>query len=308
VEKQEVETFLVLAEELHFGRCAERLRVSTARVSQTIRKLERRVGAPLFARTSRVVALTPLGRQFRDDLAPAYGRVLDALTRAISTARCLHVGFVGPTAGDFLVGVMAEFAESDVRIHEIHVGDMFGALRASEIDVVLTKYPVREPDLTVGPVLLREPRVLAVSAKHPLSTARAVSLNDLTEEMHLDIAGSLPAYWRDHHLPSSAPNGRQIRRGPAASTLQEALILVAAGKGVCGMDSQVARHHTWPGIAFVPLRDAPSIESGLVWRTTAKPGLIRAFAERAEAIAIAATFSSTGSHPATRCNSAELLT
>ena len=63
LERHEIEAFLTLAEELHFGRTAERLHVSTARVSQTIRKLERRVGAPLFDRTSRRVELSPAGGQ-----------------------------------------------------------------------------------------------------------------------------------------------------------------------------------------------------------------------------------------------------
>src|SRR5256885_15386204 len=72
IESRELETFLVLAEELHFGRTAERLRVSTAQVSQTIRKLERRIGAPLFTPTSRRGELTPGGRQLLADLGAAW--------------------------------------------------------------------------------------------------------------------------------------------------------------------------------------------------------------------------------------------
>ncbi|MFC4591246.1 LysR family transcriptional regulator [Sphaerisporangium corydalis] len=72
MERQEIEVFLVLAEELHFARTAERLRVSAATISQTIAKLERLFGAPLFHRTTRRVELTPLGRQLLDDLRPAH--------------------------------------------------------------------------------------------------------------------------------------------------------------------------------------------------------------------------------------------
>jgi hypothetical protein len=115
MERHEVETFLALAEELHFGRTAQRLRLSTARVSQTIRRLERRVGAPLFERTSRTVALTPIGRQFRDDLEPARALMNAALGRAIAAARevsrVLRVGFLGPTAGDFLLAAVSAFGE-----------------------------------------------------------------------------------------------------------------------------------------------------------------------------------------------------
>ena len=66
-----MEIFLTLADELHFGRAAQRLHVSTARVSQTIKKLERRIGASLFERTSRRVDLTPIGRRLGDELRPA---------------------------------------------------------------------------------------------------------------------------------------------------------------------------------------------------------------------------------------------
>ncbi|WP_316522109.1 helix-turn-helix domain-containing protein [Kitasatospora brasiliensis] len=55
LERVEAEVFLALAEELHFGRTAERLHLTTGRVSQVVRKLERRIGGPLFDRTSRSV-------------------------------------------------------------------------------------------------------------------------------------------------------------------------------------------------------------------------------------------------------------
>src|ERR671921_1643490 len=76
LERYEVEAFLTLAEELHFGRTAERLHMSTAGVSQAIRKLERRVGVPLFHRTSRQVTLSAVGRQLHDDLRPAWEGVV----------------------------------------------------------------------------------------------------------------------------------------------------------------------------------------------------------------------------------------
>ncbi|PZF79074.1 LysR family transcriptional regulator, partial [Jiangella anatolica] len=99
LERYEVETLLTLAEELHFGRTAERLRVTTGRVSHVIKKLERRIGAPLFARTSRVVQLTPIGRQLADDLAPLVAGMDEAVRRAVEAGRGvtgrLRVAFLG---------------------------------------------------------------------------------------------------------------------------------------------------------------------------------------------------------------------
>ncbi|UFS93599.1 LysR family transcriptional regulator [Nocardia huaxiensis] len=86
----EIEAFLTLAEELHFRRTSERLGLAQGRVSQTIRKLERRIGVPLFERSSRQVALTPTGRQLHADLAPAYQAVQRAIEcpgRASPTSR-----------------------------------------------------------------------------------------------------------------------------------------------------------------------------------------------------------------------------
>src|SRR5947207_14577844 len=94
---REVEAFLAVAEELHFGRAAARLRLTPSRVSQTIRSLERRVGGGLFERTSRTVRLTLLGRQLLAEWRPAYSRldrgIRDAQQAAAGCPQTLHVGF-----------------------------------------------------------------------------------------------------------------------------------------------------------------------------------------------------------------------
>jgi DNA-binding transcriptional LysR family regulator len=75
VEQRDIETFLALSEELHYGRTADRLHVSPTMISKTIKKLERIVGAKLFDRTSRRVDLTPIGRQLYEDVAPCYRQI-----------------------------------------------------------------------------------------------------------------------------------------------------------------------------------------------------------------------------------------
>jgi DNA-binding transcriptional LysR family regulator len=85
MEQRDIEIFLTLADELHFARAAQRLHVSTARVSQTIKKLERRIGGPLFERISRRVQLTPIGHRLGDELRPAYQQIHDAID-AVMTA------------------------------------------------------------------------------------------------------------------------------------------------------------------------------------------------------------------------------
>src|SRR4051812_47503341 len=113
LERHELEAFLTLAEELHFGRTAERLRVSTARVSQTIAKLERRIGVPLFNRTSRRVELTAVGQRLYEDVRPAWDQITTAFEQAVVAGRgltgMLRVAFVGAASGQLLVGATELF-------------------------------------------------------------------------------------------------------------------------------------------------------------------------------------------------------
>ncbi|WP_194853053.1 LysR family transcriptional regulator [Nocardia sp. SYP-A9097] len=276
--------FLALAQELHFGRTAEALMVSTARVSQVIRRFERRIGAPLFERTSRRVALTVIGTQLFTDLAPAHNAVADALERAADAAREINgelaVGFLGPTAGDFVAAtsktLSARKPECAVTLREADLGDPLAGLRSGEVDVVFTKLPVREAGLKVGPVLLRKPRLLAVSNR--LHIARRSTAEPGLP--FVDLVAPIPDYWRDALLPRAVA-GVPIERGPAVKTLNEALLVVADGRGVCTVDDGVVRNLGRRDIAYLPLPDWPVFEFGLVWRAARETAMVRAFAEAA---------------------------
>src|SRR4051812_26250310 len=100
MELRDIEIFLTLAEELHFGRTAERLHITPSRVSQALKKQERQIGAPLFDRTSRVVRLTPLGEQVQRDLSAGYGQISEGIETAKGTVHgtvgTLTLGTIGP--------------------------------------------------------------------------------------------------------------------------------------------------------------------------------------------------------------------
>jgi len=285
MERREMEIFLTLAEELHFGRTAQRLLVSQARVSQTIKKLERRIGALLFERTSRHVALTPIGAGLRDDLAPAQRRIEEGVARAVAAGRAvdgvLRIGFEAPGIADLAGDVLGSYARGgrEVRIREADFSDPFGLLRGGDVDVLVTLLPVDEPDLTVGPVLLTEPMVLAVAARHPLARRGAVTLDDLGRDTVLRAARPPPPYWVEPPQPWFTPDGAPLRRGPVAGTFQELLALVSTGKGVCPLAAHAATYFSQPKIVFVPFADGPPVSWALVWRTAGETALVRALAE-----------------------------
>ncbi|MBW5424118.1 LysR family transcriptional regulator [Streptomyces sp. BG9H] len=280
-----METFLTLAEELHFGRTAERLLLSQARVSQTLKKLERKIGAPLFERTSRVVRMSPLGRQLYEDVAPLHAQLEAAVARAKDAARGvegeLHVGFLGSGAGSLTASILATFRERcpgcEVTMREAQFRDPLGALRAGEVDLLFTCLPVQEPDLAVGPVVIEEPRLLAVPLGHPLAGRASVSLEELAGETFFGVVNGAPAYWWDFHVPPRTPGGREIRRGQAVATFQELMTLVATGQGISPVIASVERYYARPDVVFVPLRDVPAAEVALIHRAGAVPPRAAAF-------------------------------
>jgi DNA-binding transcriptional LysR family regulator len=291
---QELESFLALAEELHFGRAAERLHVSRARVSQMTKVLERRVGGPLFERTSRRVSLTPLGHQLLDDLGPHFHGVLEALAKAADTVSgtggVLRVGFSSPLASEQVMTVAdtfrGEHPDCEVQIREVHLSDRFGQLRRGELDIQLIELPVNAPDLTVGPVLLCDPIVLAMSSAHRLAGRPTVRLEDLADETVLTIDG-MDSYFRDWLVPEYTPSGRPIRSSTTTSYWQELLALVAAGEGVTVAAAQGARYYPRPNLVYIPFEDHPPLEYGLVWRAAGVSAKGLAFARVAAKLSTA---------------------
>lgn len=286
MEMREIEIFLTLAEELHFGRTAERLHVSQARVSQAIKAQERRIGAALFERSSRVVTLTALGEQLRDGLRVGYETIQQSLQQVTEAARGVSgtvrlgvMGAIGHELRDVTARFRSRFPACDVALQEIHFSDPFSALRSGELDLALLWRPVREPDLVEGPVVLTEGRVLAVSPQHELAARPSVSMEDFAGRLFVDIGPDLPGDWVASMAPASTPDGRSIPRGPRATTFHEILTLVAAGECVSPLNEHVLRYYAHPGVVFVPVHDAPPTEWALVWHGDEPVPRARAFVD-----------------------------
>ncbi|WP_406043364.1 LysR substrate-binding domain-containing protein [Micromonospora sp. NBC_00898] len=290
MELRDIEIFLTLAEELHFGRAAQRLHVSQARVSQSIKKQERHVGAPLFERTSRAVRLTTIGTRLHRDLRHAYELIQTGLATASSTAQgtlgALRLGVMGAMGNEIrplTEAFTASHPSCSVEVTEFHFGDPFAALRADDVDLQLMWLPVREKDLTTGPVVRTEGRALAVPETSDLAARRAVSLEDLAGRLTPDPGPETCGYWLQAMFPTATPSGHPIPRGPRARTCHELLALVAAGNVVSPVNAHFDRYYAYPGVVFRPIHDAPQTEWSLVWRTDRETPLIRTFAQLAQA-------------------------
>ncbi|WP_433054428.1 LysR family transcriptional regulator [Dactylosporangium sp. CS-033363] len=288
MELRDIEIFLTLAEELHFGRTAERLHLTSARVSQAIQKQERAIGARLFERTSRVVLLTAAGERLRDDLLPAHRDLSEAIERAKLHARGKHhvlrVGLIPANVRElrpYFDAFTARHPHCELRLRHNPFVDAFGPLRRGEIDVLVSWLPVEEHDLTVGPVIFTESRVLAVAADHAL--LGAVSMEALGDHRYATDPHQ-PEYWQDSFLPFRTPRGRPLTRAGAVTTMDELNTLIGTGNSAALLGRHAARYYARPDISYVPVSDAPTLRWGLVWRRDAETAPLRDFAQTVQAI------------------------
>lgn len=290
----QVEAFLVLADELHFGRTADRLHVSQSRVSRLIASLERDIGGRLFDRTSRRVRLTPLGVLLHARLAPAREQLSAAFTDARRAARepagVLRIGFTLTTEekiASLAAAFEAGYPDCRVELIEVPAARPYDALRSGETDVLVSWLELDEPDLTAGPVIQRMDRVLAVAATHPLAACASVSIEDVADHQVRTNPPDAPRALFDTLIPRQTPTGRPIPRASDTEfrSVHELIAQIARAQVVHPtVDIHTFRGHR--GITLVPIRDLPPLRLGLIWCTAHENERIRAFARVAPAAAL----------------------
>jgi DNA-binding transcriptional LysR family regulator len=291
VELRELRIFLTLADELHFGRTAERLGISQPAVSEAVRALESRVGVKVFDRTSRRVRLTPAGEALQRNLTPALAAVDRALadtSELSSTVRgLLRVGFVltteGPALSRLIAAFQARYPGCEVGLREVETFDAYRPLRRGDIDVLCNWLAVDQPDLTAGAAFAYYPRTLAVAPSHRLAAKSTVSVEELAEEQVALLPDSIPSAVYDLLVPRRTPSGRPIRRTQPAQSINEILSLVARGRIVHPTSSGVPIFDR-DDITLIPITDLPPLPLGLVWATSRENPRIRALNETAQAL------------------------
>ena len=291
VELRELRIFLTLADELHFGRTAERLRISQPGVSEAVRILESRLGVKVFDRTSRRVRLAPAGEELKRNLTPALAAVDQALAETSELSRAvrglLRIGFVltteGPALSRLIAAFQARYPACEVRLQEVETFDAYRPLRRGDIDVLCNWLAVDEPDLTAGTVFAHYQRALAVAVSHRLASQNTVSVEDLADEEVALLPPSTPSAVYDLLVPPSTPSGRPIRRTQPVQTINEILSLVARGRIVHPTSSTVPIFDR-DDVVLLPLDDLPPIPLGLVWCTSRENPRIRALNETARSM------------------------
>jgi DNA-binding transcriptional LysR family regulator len=231
--------FVAVAEELHFGRAAQRLNISQPPLSVQIRTLEREIGAPLLIRTQRRVELTEAGRVLLEEarrlLGQAEAAVIHVRRAAEGTVGRLTIGFVSTVDYSILPPLVRRFRQKypgiTLKLLELTGDRQQALLQSGELDLGLSILPSPASDLTMRPVF-REPLIAAVPASHPLAARRRAALRSLAAEPFIQFPRELAPGLYDLAIAACQKAGFTPHLSQEAIQMQTILGLVAAGLGV----------------------------------------------------------------------------
>lgn len=292
MELRSLRYFVVLAEELHFGRAAKRLAMTQPPLSLSIRGLERELGVVLFARTRRKVALTDAGAAFlegaRATLARAALAAEDAQRAQRGETGGLAVGYLAATAYTLLPLVLRDFlrgyAGVKLELRELNLPQQAGALLKGDIDVGLLRPPVGEAELA-SETILAEPFVLALPARHPLGALRRVPAKRLAGEPFIMFPRQAGLVFHDLVMGFCLRNGFTPRVAQEANQTHTVIGLVSAGIGVALVPAS-AQKIGLAGVTYRPLREAtPRSRTALAWRRGDASPVVAAFLDVARRVA-----------------------
>ena len=276
MELRHLRYFVAVAEELHFGRAAQRLRIAQPPLSRQIRDLEREVGAPLFERHARGVELTPAGQAFlpeaRLTLAQAERSVRTAQRAAQGETGRLRVGFVeAATWSGILPEVLGFFRmhlpNIGLSLFEMDVLEQADAFRDGRIDVGLLHGTPPDPGRTlqVEP-LYSDPMVAAVPDVHRLAAKSRLTLADLAAEPFVLFPRPRSPELYDALIARCRTAGFSPRIVQDAEGWHTIAGLVAAGVGVAFVPRSLAQHAR-PRVAYRPVRDlGVELSMAVAWR------------------------------------------
>jgi DNA-binding transcriptional LysR family regulator len=283
VDLRKLRYFVAVAEELHFGRAAERLHIAQPVLSRQIRALEQELGVQLLTRDRRSTALTPAGAQVRKDavslLAAAEGLQRRAERAARGTDR-LTVGFMpGITVTTAVQALTARRPGLTVDVLRTSWDDQTQVVLDGRADVSFVRMPAGRQGLCLRP-LFSEPRVAVLPRGHRLAGKQAVGIADLADERLLQDPDAVPE-WRD--LPGRTAD-EDARPVPAIRTVEEKLEYVAGLQGVVVLPRSTALYYTRPDVCQVTVTDIEPGQVCLAWRAERPTPLTLEFADLAAAI------------------------
>ncbi|ELT3989919.1 LysR substrate-binding domain-containing protein [Pseudomonas aeruginosa] len=264
MELRHLRYFIAVAEELHFGRAAERLGISQPPLSQQIQALEEEIGARLFERTNRRVELTDAGRLFLDESR----QVLAQVDKAVLLARRAHLGELGElkigftssapftsTIPSSIHAFRKAYPDVHLDLQEMSSRQVLKALLEESLQVGVIR-PLALPDTVHWVELFREPLVAVLRADHPLAAGSedGLAIAALAEEPFVFFPRSYGTGLYDQVIALTRQAGFSPRIAQEASEAMTIIGLVSAGLGVSILPASFRRTRV-DGVVYRTLSD-----------------------------------------------------
>jgi DNA-binding transcriptional LysR family regulator len=284
-ELSQLRCFVVVAEELHFGRAATRLHMTQPPHSRQIQLLEHQIGVQLLERSSRNVRLTPAGRGFlpeaRTILRLAESASLAARRVARGEEGGVTIGFTASSGYQFLPGLIVECRKHlpgvAVTLNEMVTMEQIEALASGRLDLALLRPHSATADFETRCVV-REALVVALPASHPLARGRLPTLADFDHAPFLTYSPLEARYFYDLVATTFSRAGIQPDYIQHVSQMHSILALVRAGLGAA-LIPEAATSLRFEGVTCRPvknLRPARPVELYMAWkRDNDNPALAR---------------------------------
>lgn len=275
MDQKSLTSFLMLAEELQFGRAAARLNLTQSALSQQIARLEQELGVSLFDRTKRTVRLSECGQVF---LHSARNVVLQ-MNNAAEAARRAAKGLLGKITvayvdaapfsllSPLLVAFRRHYPEVLISLHEMTSSEQFIALQQGKIDVGLLR-PLINADWLGSVTLLKEPYVVAMHQAHPLAAWDEIEFHALVNEAFIFTSPEKARYINSQFMPVFKRHGMSPAIVQEVNQLHALLSLVGAGMGIALIPLSVAKNNNH-GVIYRKLGESCSAQAelNLAWNT-----------------------------------------
>lgn len=279
----QLRAFLAVAQELHFGRAAERLNMTQPPLSRIIKQLETELGTRLLDRNTRSVKLTSSGQAL---VAPAT-EVFEALRRAEEAVRSadngesgmVRIAFAGVSTHQLVARLARQVKSNRPRIQLELSSQNFAQpamkkLVQGETDIALGRWDVIPAEVS-SRVVMPDSLVVAMPDTHPLAGSRRIAMGRLATEAFISLTPFEGAVLPDRLRRLAHANGFVADIVQVAPDTQTALALVSAEVGCHLTLASVARNATDPHVVFIPLEDSTAdVDLRAAWRRNdASPAL-----------------------------------
>ncbi|MBP8780665.1 MAG: LysR family transcriptional regulator [Alicycliphilus sp.] len=275
--------FATLAEELHFGRAAQRLCISQPPLSVAIKQLEQELQAQLFERSSKGVRLTAAGEHLlgkaRQLLALSHQAAQETRDVAQGTRGHLRLGFVGSSLYRGLPQALAQLQLSHPQVRvdmlEANSAEQILGLQQMRLDVALV-HSIQPPDGISSQLVVEEPFVVCLPDHHPLCAGESIDLAELRDDRLILFSNLVSPTYHQRIYEMCLAHGFAPEMRHEVRHWLSVISLVSLGQGVALVPAALERVGL-PRLVFRPLLgEHPRSEMLAMWRSAPANPLVQA--------------------------------